>query len=264
MSTNNKKGFTLIELLVVISIIALLSSIVLASLNSARGKARTAAQQVAIDQTKKALQLYWTDNGSFPNDVQDLVDEGYISAVDEVVMTYTPLNSLEEDCDEDDICESYSITPKILGGGGGSTPVVDACGTSGDATDPDCWSGIVSNKAWGPATLITGANSPTDGKDNTFNLAVRGSSYEAAYYCANLTEGGVPAGTWYLPADNELLAGWVQLGSVTFPSPPYWSSTENFRWSEDTARSMHKSLYDENYEMVESYKLDPYLVRCLR
>lgn len=47
-SINNKKslrlqGFTLIELLVVISIISLLSSVVLASLNSARNKGRIAA-----------------------------------------------------------------------------------------------------------------------------------------------------------------------------------------------------------------------------
>jgi prepilin-type N-terminal cleavage/methylation domain-containing protein len=42
---NNEKGFTLIELLVVISIVGLLSSVVLASLNAARGKAQTAAGQ---------------------------------------------------------------------------------------------------------------------------------------------------------------------------------------------------------------------------
>ncbi len=62
----NRSGFTLIELLVVISIIGLLASIVLVSLNSAREKARNAKRVADVRQMMTALELYFNDNNTYP------------------------------------------------------------------------------------------------------------------------------------------------------------------------------------------------------
>ncbi len=61
------RGFTLIELLVVVAIIGILSSVVLASLNSARSKARDAKRLSDMRQIQNALEMYYHDNGFFPN-----------------------------------------------------------------------------------------------------------------------------------------------------------------------------------------------------
>ncbi|MES2622994.1 MAG: prepilin-type N-terminal cleavage/methylation domain-containing protein [Patescibacteria group bacterium] len=60
------KGFTLIELLVVIAIIGLLSSIVLASLSSARSNGRDSKRVSEIRQIQYALELYYNSNLQYP------------------------------------------------------------------------------------------------------------------------------------------------------------------------------------------------------
>jgi prepilin-type N-terminal cleavage/methylation domain-containing protein len=63
MNNRTIKGFTLIELLVVIAIIAMLASIIIASLNSARAKARDSVRLADLRQVQTALELYATNNG---------------------------------------------------------------------------------------------------------------------------------------------------------------------------------------------------------
>ena len=63
---SKSKGFTLIELLVVIAIIGVLSSIVLASLKSAKDKANDAARAANVKALKTALEMYYSDNHMYP------------------------------------------------------------------------------------------------------------------------------------------------------------------------------------------------------
>ena len=63
----NNKGFTLIELLVVIAIIGILSSIVLASLNTARDKGSNAAVKQNLNGVRSQAEIVY-DNGGLSYD----------------------------------------------------------------------------------------------------------------------------------------------------------------------------------------------------
>jgi prepilin-type N-terminal cleavage/methylation domain-containing protein len=83
INRTDHRGFTLIELLVVIAIIGILSSVVLASLNSARQKGRDARRLADIKQLQLALELSYDANGAYPatTSVATLVTPGYIASL---------------------------------------------------------------------------------------------------------------------------------------------------------------------------------------
>ncbi len=61
----NSKGFTLIELLVVIAIIGILSSVVLASLNTARGKGADSAVKANLANLRAQAEIYYDQNSGY-------------------------------------------------------------------------------------------------------------------------------------------------------------------------------------------------------
>jgi prepilin-type N-terminal cleavage/methylation domain-containing protein len=92
MAKNNKlKGFTLIELMVVISIIALLSSVVLASVKSARDRADNTKIASEMKSLQTALELYKAQFGIYPNIAVDEEENNcyfYCGGFNNFVKTY--------------------------------------------------------------------------------------------------------------------------------------------------------------------------------
>ena len=80
-------GFTLIELLVVIAVIGILASVVLASLNSARNKAKIVSMKANLKNAVTQGELYFANNGTYLNicaatgEANDSVVQGVLNAI---------------------------------------------------------------------------------------------------------------------------------------------------------------------------------------
>ena len=109
MKRNAKRGFTLIELLVVIAIIGILSSVVLASLNSARQKSRDARRLSDVKQIQLALELYYDANAGYPTALAVLAPT-YIAVVPTDPQTST---AYEYAGLGGSICTSYHLTATL-------------------------------------------------------------------------------------------------------------------------------------------------------
>jgi len=102
MKLKNKKnlGFTLVELLVVIAIISILTIISTASYSSAQIKARDSERKSNLDAMSKALMLYYSDTGFFPNLTSNQlfgnISVGFTGANGIVYMRETPLDPKDE------------------------------------------------------------------------------------------------------------------------------------------------------------------------
>lgn len=111
--SDRTRGFTLIELLVVVAIIGILSSVVLASLNSARQKGRDTRRISDIKQLQLALELYYDANSSYPTTTLATLAPTYISVIPtdpnpSTPYVYAPLTSAGAACSAS-TCASYVL-----------------------------------------------------------------------------------------------------------------------------------------------------------
>lgn len=146
------RGFTLIELLVVIAIIGILSSVVLASLNSARVKGRDARRISDVKQVQLALELYYDNHQSYPvasyssgnasTSLAVLTTENFISSIPAdptnsgtYVYSYASAN-LDGTACTSGTCPSYIVKAVIEGSN--ATPAGDLDNGGGLSTAMSC------------------------------------------------------------------------------------------------------------------------------
>lgn len=110
-------GFTLIELLVVISIISLLSSVVLSSLNDARIKAKKAAFTETVLSIRTAMEIYRSTQGNYPSE-GTIYSQGTYILDSGVPFDTFPLNLwvVQELIDKKALPGSYKLYSGGLGG----------------------------------------------------------------------------------------------------------------------------------------------------
>jgi prepilin-type N-terminal cleavage/methylation domain-containing protein len=99
-------GFTLIELLVVIAIIGILSSVVLASLNTARAKGNLAKVQAQVNGARVAAENYYSTAGSYGTTIASC-DAGMFADTASGMRTYTLLSNYPTGADR--ACNSTSL-----------------------------------------------------------------------------------------------------------------------------------------------------------
>ena len=91
MHTKRRKnaGFTLVELMIVMAIIMVLAVVAVPSYIAAMRSAREAALKEDLHVLRNAIDSYTADKQKAPQELQDLVQDGYLRSIPEDPMTHS-------------------------------------------------------------------------------------------------------------------------------------------------------------------------------
>ena len=76
-----RRGFTLIEMLLVLMLIALLATLVTPVVTGGIARARESTLRADLYALRKAIDDYYADNGSYPQELDELVTKRYLRRI---------------------------------------------------------------------------------------------------------------------------------------------------------------------------------------